>query len=321
MATAALLTAEQEAELFDKLITTRAELADKLWAIEGLDAAFGSYYVDKVQLLTPSAKFEAVIDGGGAATLKRISATDKQLTRLFQKWETTRSRIADANVRLVFAVIHRGRWLANSDYSSKVSAGMLGLLRAIDKFNCPGDRRFSTYAVPWIKNTIHTELAGERLHVREPAHVHSQRTEFLKTKATLSAAFGREATVDEVLTVLPQFSRHDVELWSLRQVSGQKEVGSADEDGKRTVEDGLPAVGWQPDEVVQLVLDSNEHLAKVKQLVELLPQRQKYIIEQRFGLTGGEERTTADIGEELGLSVQRVSQLTQIALGTMNRGQ
>ena len=317
-----VLTKEQENNMFNKLVAVREQLVDQLFALDEFEAAFQSFWLaaSARKELTKADKFDQVIINGGADSLMRVCATDDKLQRLWNRWRRIRDDIARHNTKLVFAVVNRGQWLAKSDYGTKISAGMLGLTRAIDKF-VPGDRKFSSYAVPWIKNTIHSELAAERTHIREPMHVHSQRQEFLKTRHVLSAAFGREATVEEVLAVLPQYTLQDVAMWQLRQVSAQTELNNGEDSSTTTIQDTLSADGWRPDEVVDKVMSDDNNVTELKDLLGILPDRQRKIVEMRYGLTTGDDKeyTTAEIGEMMGLTVQRVSQLTQIALGTMQR--
>ena len=107
------------------------------------------------------------------------------------------------------------------------------------------------------------------------------------------------------------------------QVSTNKQIGASDEGGERTVEDLLAADGWRPDEVVEATLDLEKQQISMRNLLVCLKPRYRKIVEMRYGLTEGDDKeyTTAEIGEQLELSVQRVSQISNMALDEMKEYQ
>ncbi len=226
-----------------------------------------------------------------------------------------RDHMIRANLRLVVSVARR--YAGEVPLLDIVQEGNLGLIRAVEKFDYAKGFKFSTYATWWIKQAIQRGLPEQIRTIRLPAHIVEQVAAMGRAERKLAARFDRQPTVEEVaaemqlppekVDALRQASRHTVSL--------DAPVG-ADDEGT-----SLGDLLERPD--TERVGDSTERVAFVKDVrrvvEERLPAREALIVIRRFGLDGREPRGLAQIGEELGLTRERIRQLEKQALAALRR--
>ena len=224
-----------------------------------------------------------------------------------------KERMINANLRLVVSQARRyqGHGLEMGDL---VQEGMLGLIRAVEKFDWRRGFKFSTYGTLWIRQAIQRGLQNHGRTIRVPVHVAQRQVKVRKVESELSVKLSREPTDEEIAAVaeLPVD-----EVSELRELS--RGLASLDqpvsEDGETAFGDLLASDRPEPSEEVSAV----EREQRVNDIVEQLPESERNVIKLRFGFTGAEPRTLKETGTELGLSIERTRQLEEQGLRRLAR--
>jgi RNA polymerase sigma factor (sigma-70 family) len=219
-----------------------------------------------------------------------------------------KERMINANLRLVVSQARRyqGHGLPMEDL---VQEGMLGLIRAVEKFDWRRGFKFSTYGTLWIRQAIQRGLQNHGRTIRVPVHVSQRQVKVRKIEGELSTKLGREPTDEEIAAVaeLPL-----EEIAELRELS--RAMTSLDqpvsEDGETALGDLLASDRPEPLEEVA-VTERDERLGEA---VSRLPAAEQSVIRLRFGLSGEEPRTLRQAGSELGITAERARQLEEQGL-------
>jgi RNA polymerase primary sigma factor len=240
---------------------------------------------------------------------KLLTAADEvSLAKRIEKGDlAAKERMINSNLRLVVSIAKRyqGHDVPLLDL---IQEGVIGLNRAAEKFDWRKGYKFSTYATWWIRQACQRAVANQSKTIRIPVHVQERRIKLNRASAELQAKLGREATIDELAEATRLKPEHVVEALdavdsiSLNQglgSDGDSELGDlfADESSVDPAEEAVDAVRRQ----------------RIQRAVADLPERQRRIIELRFGF-GGESASLETIGKELGLTRERVRQLESEAL-------
>jgi RNA polymerase primary sigma factor len=224
-----------------------------------------------------------------------------------------KERMINANLRLVVSQARRyqGHGLSMEDL---VQEGMLGLIRAVEKFDWRKGFKFSTYGTLWIRQAIQRGLQNHGRTIRVPVHVAQRQVKVRKIESDLNAKLGREPT-DEEIAAVAELGVDDV--IELRELS--RGLASLDqpvsEDGDTALGDLLATERPEPSQEVA----ANDRDRRVNDLVEQLPENERNVLKLRFGLAGDEERTLTQTGRELGISAERARQLEESALRRLAR--
>ena len=219
-----------------------------------------------------------------------------------------KERMVNANLRLVVSQARRyqGHGLPMEDL---VQEGMLGLIRAVEKFDWRRGFKFSTYGTLWIRQAIQRGLQNHGRTIRVPVHVSQRQVKVRKIEADLSTKLGREPT-DEEIAVVAELPLEDIS--ELRELS--RAMTSLDqpvsEDGETALGDLLASDRPEPLEEVA-VTERDERLGEA---VSRLPAAEQSVIRLRFGLSGEEPRTLRQAGSELGITAERARQLEEQGL-------
>jgi RNA polymerase primary sigma factor len=222
-----------------------------------------------------------------------------------------KERMINANLRLVVSQARRyqGHGLEMGDL---VQEGMLGLIRAVEKFDWRRGFKFSTYGTLWIRQAIQRGLQNHGRTIRVPVHVAQRQVKVRKIESELNTKLGREPTDEEIAAVaeLPV-----EEVTEMRELSrGLASLDQAvSEDGEVALGDLLASERPEPTEEVELA-DREQRLGAV---VERLPEDERNVIRLRFGLTGDEPRTIRQTGSELGIPTERARQLEEQGLSRL----
>ena len=219
-----------------------------------------------------------------------------------------KERMINANLRLVVSQARRyqGHGLPMEDL---VQEGMLGLIRAVEKFDWRRGFKFSTYGTLWIRQAIQRGLQNHGRTIRVPVHVSQRQVKVRKIEADLSTKLGREPT-DEEIAAVAELPLEDIS--ELRELS--RAMTSLDqpvsEDGETALGDLLASERPEPHEEVAVT----ERDQRVNEAVRRLPAAEQSVIRLRFGLAGEEPRTLRQAGSELGITAERARQLEEQGL-------
>jgi RNA polymerase primary sigma factor len=237
-----------------------------------------------------------------------------RLEQIVTDGQEAREHLSRANTRLVVSIAkrYRNQGLPMSDL---IQEGNVGLMRAVDKFDYSMGNRFSTYASWWIRQSITRALSQKSRTIRLPLHVSDQLRRINVTREVLSQRMGREPTTAELSDYLDMEPGEIVAMLENHPetVALELSVGEDSELGD-FLEDDETAT---PDEAlhdVALVETLNQTLDR------LLP-REAQILRLRYGLRGGEPQTLEQVGEEMGLSRERIRQIQRQALRRLRQPQ
>lgn len=232
------------------------------------------------------------------ALAERVQAGDAQARR----------RMIEANLRLVVTVARPwvGRGMLLMDL---VAEGNLGLIRAVEKFDPARRLRFSTYAVWWIREAVQSAVMNQGRTVRVPVHVLRELAQVLRVERELTTRLGAAPSLEQIAAAAGR-SPHDLaELFRMTE-----QVGSLDavfESGERM----LAASVAEGDEPAQATIRGERLVVALAQLGE----RQREVLQRRFGLDGAPVQSLADIGRDLGISRERARQIQGEALQRLGR--
>jgi RNA polymerase primary sigma factor len=224
-----------------------------------------------------------------------------------------KERMINANLRLVVSQARRyqGHGLPMEDL---VQEGMLGLIRAVEKFDWRRGFKFSTYGTLWIRQAIQRGLQNHGRTIRVPVHVSQRQVKVRKIEAELSTKLGREPTDEEIAAVseIPLEEISELRELSRAMTSLDQPVS---EDGETALGDLLASDRPEPLEEVAVT----ERDQRVNEAVRRLPAAEQSVIRLRFGLAGEEPRTLRQAGSELGITAERARQLEEQGLRRLAR--
>ena len=249
--------------------------------------------IGKVPLLTPEEELSLA---------KRKERGEKDATK----------RLVEANLRLVVSIAKKFVGRGGLTLLDLIQEGNIGLFRAVEKFDYRKGYKFSTYATWWIRQAITRALADQSRTIRIPVHMVETINKFQQIERQLIQDLGREPLPEEIAAEMGEEVskiRHIIQI-SQDTVSLETSVGDEGEDESRLgdfIED-VKSVTPSHAAALQLLRD---HVRAI--IAELSPREQK-ILEMRFGLTDGIAHTLEEVGQEFGVTRERIRQIEAKAL-------
>ncbi len=279
---------EEESQPIDDDFLAEVEAAE--WT--SLDDPVRMYLkeIGRVDLLTAADE---------VALAKRIEAGSLQ----------AKQAMTEANLRLVVSIAkkHMGRGMSFLDL---IQEGNLGLIRAVEKFDYHRGYKFSTYATWWIRQAISRAIADQARTIRIPAHLVETINKLIKVSRRLHQELGREPTDDEMGEEMDLPKERVRELFKIAQntVSLETPIGEEEDSELGDFVEDVNAIS--PLEAASRTLLQSQ----VEEILDTLSARERRVLQLRFGLLDGHQRTLEEVSRRIGISRERTRQLESIAL-------
>ena len=263
--------------------------------------------IGTVSLLT--AEEEVILAKAIEAGLDEKATTEEVL-----EGERAKKALSDANLRLVVSIAKKylGRGLQFLDL---IQEGNLGLLKAVDKFDYTKGYKFSTYATWWIRQAITRAIADQARTIRVPVHMVETINKLNRISRQLLQEKGRDATNEELAEAMGVTPAKVIEVKKIAQdpISLETPIGEKEDSHLGDFIEDHDAIA--PDEAAGSILLREQ----IDELLNLLTDRERQVLELRFGLRDGKTRTLEEVGKYFAVTRERIRQIEGKALTKLKK--
>ena len=263
--------------------------------------------IGTVSLLT--AEEEVILAKAIEAGLDEKATTEEVL-----EGERAKKALSDANLRLVVSIAKKylGRGLQFLDL---IQEGNLGLLKAVDKFDYTKGYKFSTYATWWIRQAITRAIADQARTIRVPVHMVETINKLNRISRQLLQEKGRDATNEELAEAMGVTPAKVIEVKKIAQdpISLETPIGDKEDSHLGDFIEDHDAIA--PDEAAGSILLREQ----IDELLNLLTDRERQVLELRFGLRDGKTRTLEEVGKYFAVTRERIRQIEGKALTKLKK--
>ena len=309
------LTVEEIEDLYSQLFDQSIEIYEQSPLTQGvldtieptLDLSIQTVTQDPLQLyLKEAGKTPLLTRSEEIQLTKRIETGDQR----------AKDRLIRSNLRLVISIA-KNYYTQDMDFLDLIQEGNTGLIRAVEKFDYHKGFKFSTYATWWIRQAITRAIANQDRNIRIPVHMIEKINKMVRTERKLLQETGKEPNDDDLAAELG-IEPHEVrEIRRIARRTTSLETPVGDE-GDAELGDFIENQSTPDPADLVFSIIAKESLAKV---LEAMSERERKVVELRFGLKGEHPRTLAEVSSRFNVSRERIRQIEAKALEQIKRAQ